>query len=115
MVRTAIAISECAKFGSSAPTLTAADAVNNHDFLNDGQCHVLVQNASASPVTVTAISVADPVAGRTGDLALTVPANSLGVFPKLDPAYFNQTTGKAHIDVSAATSIKLAVVRMKNV
>lgn len=115
MPRTAITISECAKFGSSAPTLTNADAVNNHEFDNDGQCHVLVQNASGSSVTATAKSVADPIAGRTGDLALAVPANSLGIFPKLDPAYFNQTTGKCNIDISAATSVKLAVVRMKNV
>lgn len=119
MPRVAITINSIAKLaGDNELTLTSADAANGHTMVNDGRTILLVQNYDASARTVTVKSVADPVTGRTGDIALSVPAASGGVagtacFNFLPQHLFNQSgQSYVHVDINAATNVKLAAVSL---
>jgi hypothetical protein len=117
---TAITVQAPAQFGGiSSVTLTAADSVNGMMFPNDGKTVLIVINNDVSTKTVTIVSVPDEN-GRTGDIILTVPAAS-GSFPgiaitdQLPTALFTQQStdpGNVYVTFSAATSVKVAAVRI---
>lgn len=92
-------------------TFTSADAANDHSFENSGKEVLLVKNDDASSKTVTVVSVADPY-GRTEDLSVVVPANSVGFVNLLLPSLFNQSDGTVHLDLTADTSLSFAAVRV---
>jgi hypothetical protein len=117
---TAITVQAPAQFnGISNVTLTAADSANGMMFPNDGKTVLVVINNDVSSKTVTVVSVPDEN-GRTGDIVLTVPA-AVGGFPgiaitdQLPTALFSQQTtdaGNVYVTFSAATSVKVAAVRI---
>lgn len=94
---------------------TTVVAANGLDFTNDGQSIVMFENYDGSARTVTVVSVADPVTGRSGDLTVTVPAISGAVagtsfIPPLPQHLFNQSSGKVNINIDAATTVRAYVV-----
>ena len=114
MARTAIPIQDVPFQGSiDNLTWTAADAVNNHEFDNNGHVLLLARNTDAAGKTVTVVSVADEY-GRTGDKAITVPATTgYATAGPFKPSLWNQSgTGKTNVNVSAATGLSLAAIRI---
>lgn len=115
MARTAIVIQTVLENAALQPLFSAADAANGMAFPNDGKTELIVINGDASSKTVTLTSV--PCShGRTQDLAVVVAAGKTAVFPKLDPALWNQPVGgtdggSVRVDFSAATSVTVAAVR----
>lgn len=119
-VRTALTVQSPAQFGGLQNVLlTAADAVNNHIVPNDGKTVIIAVNNDVAAKTVTIVSVPDEN-GRSGDIVMLVPAAS-GSFPgiaitdQLPPALFSQQNadaGNVYVNVSAATNLKLAAVRI---
>jgi hypothetical protein len=120
MARTIIPVQGPPQFGGlQNVALTAADAVNNHIVANDGRTAIIAVNNDAAAKTVTIHSIADEN-GRLGDIILVVPAAAggfpgIGITDQLPPALFSQQNsdaGNVYVDVSAATSLKLAAVRI---
>jgi hypothetical protein len=99
-------------------TWTPADATNNHYMVHDGQCILLARNSDATSKTVTIVSVADPRLRRLGDAQILVAASTGGVngvaFYGLLPADGWRQTGttNVNVNVSAATGLSLAVIRI---
>lgn len=120
MARTNIPIDVLPNNGG-AVTLTgvAADAVNQHEFVNDGKTFITAENLDVAAKTITIDSVADPY-GRTGDTVHSVPAAAAGVpgkatFGPFLPSIWNQGGGsKVNVDVSAATSLRLYATRFRD-
>lgn len=118
MPRTLIATSVIPKNGSlEAVTWTPANATNNHYFVDAGDTVLLARNSDESPKTVTVVSVADDL-GRTGDKAMTVPALAAGAsgvvfFGLTTASAWRQPGGnKIHVNVSAATNLSLAAIKI---
>ena len=115
MPRTAIPIQEIANQSAiDNISWTAADAANNHEFENDGDTLLLAKCTDASGKTVTVVSVADEH-GRSGDKAISVSATtgfSIGG-PFLPTIWNGAGTNKTSVNVSAATGLSLAAVRIK--
>lgn len=97
--------------GAASITFTAA--ASSMTFLNDGRTFLWVKNASASPVTVTAVAVRPSDDGITTDATYTIAAGKLGIIEALSIYRFNAlATGLATIQLSATTSVEVAAVRM---
>ena len=114
MPRTAIPIQEVPNQGSIDNIVwTAADAANQHEFDNNGHVQLLAKCTDASVKTVTVVSIADEH-GRTGDKAIAVPATTgFAIAGPFKPSIWNQGgTGKTNVNVSAATGLSLAAVRI---
>lgn len=114
MPRTTIPIQDVPAQGSiDSIVWTAADLANQHEFDNNGRVIVLAKCTDASGKTVTIVSVADEH-GRTGDKAIAVPATTGFSFAgPFKPSIWNQGgTGKTNVNVSAATGLSLAAVRI---
>lgn len=118
MARTAIPIQVLQPNKAIADiSFTAADAVNNHEVVNDGRTVLVFKNTDTAAKTVTIKSVPD-IFGRSGDLVVNVPASTgLSLVNMLLPSIWNQRgagdLGKVHIDVSAATGLSLAAIRLQ--
>lgn len=119
-VRTAIPVQAPAQFGGLQNVLlTAADAANGHIIPNDGRTVIIAVNNDVAAKTVTISSVPDEN-GRSGDIVLVVPAATgsvpgIAITDTLPPALFSQQNadaGNIYLQVSAATSLKLAAVRI---
>lgn len=120
MPRTAIPVQELPALGDlgiDTVTWTPADAVNHHEFQNTGRELLIARNRDVAAKTVTVKGVADPY-GRTLDTVLTVPAESgdsdgVSIAGTFKPPLFSQgATGLVNVDVSAATTLDLAVIRI---
>ena len=115
MPRTAVPLQKIPRNGAiSDIAWTAADAVNGHEFRNNGKVLLLAKNTDVSSKTVTVVSVPDE-AGRTGDLVINVPAtNGIAIAGPFRPVWWNRReaglTGLVHVDVANATGLSLACV-----
>jgi hypothetical protein len=113
MARTALTTQTIAVSGVG-PTYAAGDAVNHHQFSNDGNDFLHVKNTGGSPVVVTVKTNGYKCAGITvPDVTVTVPATSgdrmIGPF---DPTVFNQSGGVVYADLASATGITLAALKL---
>ncbi len=118
MARVAVPMNTIPPNGAGVNNLTfvAADATNDHEVDNDGATLLVVKNTGVGAGTVTVVSVADQF-GRTKDTTLTVPALSGS-----DPGYavagpflqanWNQAGAKVFVDLTVATGLSLAAVRI---
>ena len=81
---------------------TNGDNVGGHDFLNDGEVLVIVNNTSASPITAT-FKVPLTVDGAVvADLVGTVAVGKTHIFVPFPPSIYNsQLTGKMSFTLSA--------------
>jgi P pilus assembly chaperone PapD len=83
------------------------------EFVNDGSTAVAIENGSASPITVTID--AQSIDGLTiTDPSVTIAAGATRIIKALDPKYFNNSSGKVTLSVSAAaTTVKAYAFRVK--
>jgi hypothetical protein len=111
MARTNIALTSLGFAGKSAVAWTAADATNDHSFVNDGKTLLLVKNATgAAAINVDVDSVADEN-GRLGDVQLAVANGEIGVFGPFKPSIFNQS-GLVNVNLDVDTTSFVAAVKM---
>jgi hypothetical protein len=114
MARTDIPVQQMANHGAGddSITFTAGDAANDHSFTNTGREILLMKCTDGTQKTATVISVADEH-GRTGDLTITCPATT-GLSNKgpFVPARWSQSTGLVHVDLTDATGVSFAVIRL---
>lgn len=96
------------------PAYGAGNAVDGHQFANEGETMLHVKNAGVSPCTVTIKTNGYKVGGITiPDQTVVVPANNgdkqIGPF---DPTIFNQVGGVVWIDLSEAAGVTLGAFKM---
>jgi hypothetical protein len=96
------------------PTYAAGDAVNHHEFTNDGETFIIVINAGGGSINVTidAIKLVDGEA--VSDRVVAVPAGETRFIGPFPTDIYNQPTGEVHFDLSGATSVTVAAVQLKN-
>lgn len=115
MARTSIAVQTVPAHGAALDDITfsAADATNDHDFVNTGRELVLMKNDDSSQHTATIVSVADEH-GRTGDQDMAPDAGEISIAGPFPPSLWNSEAGKAYINLGAGedTSVTFAVVRL---
>lgn len=110
MARTAITINEIPFQGSLLLTGVAGDATNNHQFDNDGNTLLLVENTDAAAKSVTIQSVDDPF-GRSENIALTVAQNTIYAAGPFIPSIWNQPGRTMFVDLDADTGVTFWAVR----
>lgn len=103
--------------GAIALSAVAADAANDHDFVNDGRTFLVFQNTVAGATAATIVSTPDEN-GRLGDIAVTIPAyvsasqNSIVVAGPFAPILFNQNSGtRINVDLAGAVTTFLSAFR----
>lgn len=111
MARSVITPQEIANSGI-VPSYGAGNSVDGHSFVNDGNMFVHVKNGGGAPINVTLI-----VPAKVGGLTITNPVIAVTngtekMIGPFDPTLFNQATGIVYLDLSAATSVTLAVLRL---
>lgn len=119
MSRTLIATQKIAmNTGYNSLSWTAADSVNNMYYVDDGMTMLLAACGDVSSKTVTVVSVSDSL-GRTGDVALTVPANNgtndgVSAFGlPTGPAWRQAGTNQINVNISAATKLQLVALQVQ--
>lgn len=95
------------------PTLVAAN-VDGNFFDNDGMIFLNVNNADASPHTITVDSVVDCDQGVDHNVVVVVAASENHLIGPFPTGRFN-TTGQAHITYDAVTSVTIEAVRLPRV
>ncbi len=118
MARGAITLNTLDSYGGSDTSLTwtAADATNDHTFVNDGKTFLLYWSENAATCDIEIVGVAS---SRTANNAttdtITIPIGSVttqigmaGPFPK---AAFNQSTGVVNVNVELTPDVQLAAVK----
>jgi hypothetical protein len=115
MARTALTPQNIAVAGL-APSFSAGDAANGHEFANDGATFLEVKNAGGSPITVTLLTPYTYQGVAITDPTVSVPATTgdrmIGPFPT---TVFNTAGGLMQFDLSGATSVTVAVFRVPGV
>ena len=120
MAKTLIANNANGQLGGGINGLTftgSTQALGMYLVNTPNKTRLLAMNGDASTKTVTIVSVADEY-GRTGDIALVVPAAvggvpGIGYAGPFDPTMFGQggaNTGQIYVNTSADTSLSLAAV-----
>lgn len=105
------------KAGKDAYTATtvtpaAADTVNLNSTPHTGKEIILVRNSGAVAHTVTITSVADPVYGRTGDIAaVSVPAGETRLFGPFPLEGWRQVDNRLYFQGSDA-ALLFTVLRL---
>jgi len=103
------------KRDGQAYTMVAANA-DGHMFLNNGRVILHVKNADTAAKTVTIVSVPEPIFGRLGDVAVSVPAGSEMLIGPFQPDGFNQRSGadkgKVYVNYSAVTNVTVGAIQM---
>ncbi len=117
MPRTAIAVQVAGPNGLALDDITfsAADATNDHEFVNSGREILLMKNDSGGALTADAKSVIDEHA-RLGDQTLTAAAANISMAGPFSPAVWNQRAaadaGKVFVDLTVDTSLTFAVIQL---
>jgi len=107
MPRTAIAVQAVQKNKAGQLTSVTPDAVNQMNFVNDGETELVVHNGDGSAKTVTIVSVPCEH-GRTGDIVQNVAAGERAILGPFDKLLFNQADGTVNVDFSASTNVKVS-------
>lgn len=94
-----------------AITMAAADVSNGNDFVANGTQAIVAHNSGASTYTVTITSVADPVTGRTGNVAAqNVAAGEIRLF-LVQPRGWADGNGKINLSASNV-AVKFGVINL---
>jgi hypothetical protein len=94
------------------PSYDAGDAVNGHEFANNGKTFLHVKNGGGSSINVTI-----PTPGSVDGLAVAerIVAVAAGAEKMMGPfptATYNQAGGLVYVDLSDATSVTLDAFRI---
>lgn len=109
MPRTSLAI-QAPSSGGLTPNYSAAN-VDGHSIVNNGQVMMIVKNASAAAINVTAQTpgIVDGLA--LPDKVVSVAAGGERHF-RWDPGPYNQADGTVYVDFSAVTSVTVAAFQL---
>lgn len=112
MARTALALQYPTSDGLN-PTYSAANA-DGHSLVNDGRTVLIVKNASAGSINVTAQTPGTVDGLAVADKVVAVPAGGERHF-KYDPRHYNRPAGGTDpdmvwIDFSAVASVTVAAI-----
>lgn len=112
MPRTALTVQTISLTGLT-PAFVAGDAVNHHEFLNDGNAYLEVKNTSGSPVNVTIQTPAKMGGMDVTDLVVSIPATSgdkrIGPF---STRTFNQSGGLVYVDLASSSGITIGAFHL---
>lgn len=112
MARTSLTVQDLGLAGIT-PAYTAGDAVNDHEFINDGRCYLHVKNNGAGSCVVTVQTPAKVGGLDIAEVTVTVPATTgdkkIGPF-KTD--LFNQAGGLVYVDLDIDTGVTLGAFRL---
>lgn len=113
MARTVISVQQVSLSGI-APSFSAGDQANGHQFANDGRTFLEVKNTGGSACTVTIRANGYKIGGVTiQDQTVSVPATTgdrmIGPF---DQSIFNQSGGVVNVDLSTGTGITIAAFKL---
>lgn len=112
MARTALTVQNIALAGLT-PAYSAGDAVNFHEFINDGNTMLQVKNTGGGACTVTIYTPAKVAGVDIADITVVVGATTgdkmIGPFPT---HVFNQSGGLVNVDISTATGVTLGAFRL---
>jgi len=89
--------------------MAAADEEGD-EYSNTGNEMLLIENGSASPITLTVPTPYTVDGLDVDDREITIPAGEshlLGPFPQ---AYYNDTNGKVQLEYSAHADVSVAVI-----
>lgn len=116
MARVPIAINTVPPNGLNlnAVVWTAADEVNEHEFVNDGYTVLLMKNGHTGAQVAVINSVPDQF-GRSQDTTLTVAASGVGVAGPFLQGIWNQAGAKVFVDVTDDTAVEFAALRLSQV
>lgn len=96
-----------------APSYAAGNLADGHEFANDGNVFLHVKNTGGGACTVTVQTPTTFGGMALADASVSVPATTgdrmIGPF---DPAYFNQAGGLVYVDLSTATGVTLAAIKL---
>lgn len=79
---------------------------------NPGDVLLVVKNAAAAAITVTAVTPKEFAGVAIADLAVSVAAGETRAIGPFDPAAFNDGDGKVAINYSATASVTRQAVRV---
>lgn len=94
-----------------SPTFAAADAAGDK-FANNGRQFIVVQNGSATSVTVTINSQRKCDQGFDHDLEVSVDASGEKWIGPFEPNRFNDGDGNVNVAYSAVTSVTVAALSL---
>lgn len=97
-------------FNGSALGLTAVSASDT--FVNDGHTVLQVNNASASPITVTITSAQQCSQGFSHNVTVTVPASNTQLIGPFPTNRFNDTNNNVTVGYSATASVTASAYRI---
>jgi hypothetical protein len=112
MARTTLTVTEVTRVGQDIATLGAANA-DGHSVANGGDVWLEVDNADASPHTVT-ITTPRTVDGQdVAEYTQVVAAGERMIFGPFPTTTFNdQSTGTMNVDFDAVTSVTIGAFRL---
>lgn len=113
MARTTLSVQDLVPTGL-AQSYTAGDAANGMQFNLSGNTFLHVKNTGGGALTLTLVSNGVKVGGvAIPDQTVTVPATTGDrMIGPIDPRVFGQSGGLAYINLSTATGITLAALRL---
>jgi len=114
MARVDVPVQEVAAYAEADldVAFTAADETDNHEFTNDGQTHLIINNASIAAREVTITSNATlKTYNETITKTYTVAAGKIAILNTLDPDIFNTSGGKVEFDIDVETDTSFACVK----
>lgn len=96
-----------------APVYSAGNQVDGHEFANDGNVLLHVKNTGGGACTVTVQTPAIVGGMAVADAVVAVPATTgdrmIGPF---NTTIFNQAGGLVYVDLSTATGVTLAAIKV---
>lgn len=114
MARTELTVEQMDFNTGLDPTKNAADAANNHEFVNTGGDVFLYIENGGTGASVTTVLTPQTITSANltvEDRTYSVGAGAdlfLGPFPT---STYNQTDGKVYFDIDVDTSVTIAVVQ----
>lgn len=95
------------------PVYSAGDLANGHEFANDGNVFLHVKNTGGGACTVTVQTPATVGGMAIAEAIVSVPATTgdrmIGPF---NTTIFNQVGGLVYVDLSTATGVTLAAIKL---
>ena len=114
MAATELTVTEYSANAGAVLTWENPDQANGNVFDNSGDVIVLIYNTDAASRTATFTSVADPIYGRTEDLAIVVAQDEVAMAGPFSGEGWNDANNQIALGWSAGTTTTTYVRVVKN-